>query len=109
MTIIIVNEDNFKEEVEESETPVIVDFYADWCAPCKMMKPIFDETSNDYEGKLKFTKLNTEENQALALKFGIDAIPCLIVIKDGKEISRIKGLMPKEALKQKIDQILGSD
>ena len=101
-----LNEKNFKKEVEESKIPVIIDFYADWCGPCQMMKPVFEKVSESYEGKLKFAKVNTEDNSELASKFDVQGIPCLIVTKKGKEIDRIVGNMPEIALKREIDRIL---
>lgn len=101
-----ITKDNFEKEVMQSDTPVIIDFYADWCGPCKMQAPVFEEVSKDYTGKLKFAKLSVEENPRVADQFGITGIPCLIVVKDGKEADRIVGFNTKEALKQKIDTIL---
>lgn len=97
---------NFQKEVVESETPVVIDFWASWCGPCQMMTPVFEELSKEYTGKLKFCKVNTETEPALASHFGIRGIPCLIVAKDGEEIDRIVGFAPKEELKQQIDKIL---
>ena len=102
-----LNKENFGKEVKESETPVIVDFWASWCGPCKMMAPVFEEVSKDYEGKLKFAKVNTEENQELASENGIMSIPCLIVFNQGKEVDRIVGFKQKEDLKGSIDSVLG--
>ena len=104
--VMELNKENFGKEVKESETPVIVDFWASWCGPCKMMAPVFEEVSKDYEGKLKFAKVNTEENQELASENGIMSIPCLVIFKDGKEADRIVGAMPKDTLKQEIDKRL---
>jgi thioredoxin 1 len=96
----------FKKEVEESKIPVIIDFFADWCGPCQMMKPVFEKISKDYEGKLKFTKVNTENSPELAERFGIQGIPCLVIAKKGKEVNRIVGFMSENSLKQKINEIL---
>ncbi|MCK5698981.1 MAG: thioredoxin [Candidatus Aenigmarchaeota archaeon] len=101
-----LNADNFETEVTNSETPVIIDFWASWCGPCQMMGPVFEELSKDYTGKLKFAKLSTEEQPDLAAKFNISGIPCLIITKQGKEIDRIVGFAPKETMKEKIDAIL---
>ncbi|MCF7866569.1 thioredoxin [Candidatus Woesearchaeota archaeon] len=101
-----LTKENFKEEVLQSETPVIIDFYADWCGPCKMMGPVFEELSKEYEGKLKFLKLDTETEQEIAGQFQIRGIPSISIIKGSEEIDRIVGFNPKEALKQKIDTIL---
>jgi len=96
---------NFEEETGKG-TPIIVDFFADWCGPCRQLAPIFEELSGDYKGKLNFGKLNTDENPGIPQKFGVMGIPCLIVIKKGKEAGRIVGFMPKDKLKAEIDRIL---
>ena len=101
-----LTETNFKKEVEESKIPVIIDFFADWCGPCQMMKPVFEKISKEYEGKLKFAKVNTEESPELAQKFAIQGIPCLVIAKKGKEVDRIVGFMSEAALKQKINEII---
>jgi thioredoxin 1 len=104
--MIYIDNDNFKEEVEKSKTRVIIDFYADWCGPCQMMADVFESLSQKYKGKLKFVKINTDENPELAEKFEVQGIPCLVIVKNSKEISRIVGYLPENALKEKIDEIL---
>ena len=105
--VIELNKETFKKEVLQSDKPVIVDYFATWCGPCMNLAPIFEETSKDYEGKLKFAKVNVEENQDLAGQFNVRGIPCLIVFNKGEEVDRIVGSLQKEALKEKIDEILG--
>jgi len=106
MATIKINKDNFQEEITNSQIPVIIDFWASWCGPCQMMGPVFEELSNDYEGKLKFAKISTEDDPELANQFQIQGIPCLVITKEGKEIDRITGFAQKEILKQKIDEIM---
>lgn len=102
-----LTKDNFESEVVKSDVPVIIDFYADWCGPCQMMGPVFEELSGEYEGKLKFVKLSTEENPRVAEQFDVKGIPCLIVVNRGEEVDRIVGFNPKDQLRAKIDEIVG--
>ena len=106
--LVHINQGNFEKEIVKSDVPVIVDFWAEWCAPCRMMGPVFEELSGKYAGKLKFAKLNTEEEPAIAGSFSIMGIPSLVVVKGGKEIDRIVGFAPKQVLKQKIDSLLAT-
>ena len=104
--LIEINSKNFEGEVVKSDIPVIIDFWADWCGPCKIMIPIFEELSSEFEGKLKFAKVNVDENSQLASRFGIRGIPCLVIANNGEEVDRIVGYVPKEVLKKKIGEIL---
>ena len=101
--VVTFNEKNFKQEVIDSDQPVLVDFWAPWCGPCKMMAPILDELATDLKGKVKIGKLNTDENPSLAGNYGITGIPTLIVFKNGNPEKRMVGVMPKEEIKKKID------
>ncbi len=96
----------FQSDVLSSKTPVIVDFWASWCGPCKMLTPVFEDVSSEYRGKLNFAKISTENYPEIAAENGVTGIPCLIVFHKGEEVDRIVGFMPKPALKQKIDAIL---
>lgn len=104
--VLELNENNFKKEVLESKIPVIVDFWASWCGPCKMLTPVFEEISKSFTGKLKFAKLSTEESTDLAQENNVTGIPCLIIFNKGKEVDRIIGYNPAPLLKQKIEAIL---
>ena len=104
---IEITDANFATEVEQSDTPVLVDFWAPWCGPCKMVAPIVEEIASEYEGKLKVGKLNTDDNQQVPTKFGIMSIPTLMLFKNGQVVERIVGAQPKDALTSKIDAALG--
>ncbi len=93
-----LNSENFEKEVLNSNEPVLVDFYADWCGPCKMMLPIIEELANELQGKGKVGKINVDENQNLALKYDVMSIPTLIIFKDGKEFKRFVGVRDKNEL-----------
>ena len=101
-----LNEKNFEVEVMQSPIPVLVDFWAEWCGPCKMISPIVEELAKELSGKLKVTKVNVDEAQELAVKYGIMSIPTLLVFKKGKVINQIVGAMSKEQLLSKINPSL---
>lgn len=97
---------NFEEEVLNSKLPVLVDFYADWCGPCKMMSPVIEELSSKYEGKAKIGKLNVDQNGTTAQKYKVMSIPTILLIKDGKVLETVVGAVPKQHLENKIQSIL---
>ena len=94
MEIIKVNNQNFEEEVIKSEKPVLIDFYADWCGPCKMLSPIIEEIAEE-NSDIKVVKVNVDDSQDLAMKYQVMSIPTLVVIKNGEEVNRSVGLIDK--------------
>lgn len=104
--LIIVDSSTFETEVGKSKLPALVDFYAEWCGPCKMMAPIFAELAEEYEGKLRFVKVNIDENQQIAVKFNVMSIPTLVLIAKGEEVDRIIGFSNKADLKTRINELL---
>lgn len=101
-----LNTQNFEAEIIKGKIPAIVDFWAEWCPPCRLIAPIFEKISAEYKGRLKFAKVNVDENRNLAEKYEIKAIPSLVVFDNGKEIERIMGALKEEHLKAKINDIL---
>ena len=104
--ILTVTDDSFDADVLGSDLPVLVDFWAEWCGPCKMIAPVLEEIAEEYAGKLKIAKLNIDQNEATAPKFGIRSIPTLIMFQSGKEIDRLAGALPAPQLTQWIQQAL---
>jgi len=103
---IEVNDSNFKSEVTDSEMPVLVDFWAPWCGPCKMIAPVLEELAKEYDGRVKIVKLNVDDSPDTASKFGIRSIPTLLLFKDGKVFEQTVGAQSKENLKQLVDKSL---
>jgi thioredoxin 1 len=99
-------DDNFQNEVLNSATPVLVDFWAAWCGPCRMIAPMIEELAGDYDGKVKVGKLDVDNNQRVAMQYGIRSIPALLVFKDGKVVDQIIGAVPKPRVAEKLDALV---
>ena len=104
--IINVNQDSFQKAVLDSQKPVLVDFWAPWCGPCRAVAPVIEELTKDYEGKIEFTKVNVDEAPFVASKYGVMSIPTIIVFKGGKPLNQVIGYQPKDQLKKLLDGAL---
>ncbi len=99
MSVLSLNANNFDEEVMHSDKPVLIDFWASWCGPCKMMSPVIDEIAEEMGDSIKVCKINIDEEQNLAVKYNVMSIPTFIVLKDGKEVDRSVGVQSKDEIK----------
>lgn len=104
--IVILNSENFEAEVKNSDRPVLVDFWAEWCGPCKMLSPLLDELANEKGEAVKITKVNVDDNQELAVEFGVKSIPMLLFFQGGEVKDQIVGVAGKEAINAKLDALL---
>ncbi len=104
---VTVKGKDFDKMVLKSKMPVLIDFWASWCGPCRMVAPIVDELATEYDGKISFGKVNVDEEAEITSKYGIMSIPTLILFKDGKPVSNIVGFRPKAELKRSLDAALG--
>jgi thioredoxin 1 len=103
----IVGEDNFQNVVLQSKSPVVVDFWAQWCGPCLATAPVLEELAKEYDGKIDFAKVDVDSNSPLAVKYGITAIPTMLVFKGGQPVQQILGYRPKKELEKVLDEVLG--
>ena len=101
-TPMVVTDETFSEQVLKSETPILVDFWAIWCGPCRMVAPVVDEIAREHEGQLKVMKLDVDDNQNTAMTYGVMSIPTLILFKNGQPVERIVGYRPKGDLEKKL-------
>jgi len=106
MAEITLNESNWEEEVIKSDIPVMVDFWAEWCMPCRMISPIVEKISNEYEERIKVGKLNVDENPSIATRYRIMAIPAVLFFKNGDLVDQVVGAVPKRVLEEKVKKVL---
>ena len=102
----IWNDGNFNQEVLQSDIPVLVDFYADWCGPCKMMSPVIDQISNEYAGRIKVGKINVDESPNTSSQYRVMSIPTILFIKNGQVVDQVIGAVPKKQLVDKVEKLL---
>jgi thioredoxin 1 len=100
-------DDNFEQEVLQSEQPVLVDFWAEWCAPCRMLAPTIDQLASEFDGRVKVGKLDTDSNQQTSIKYGIQAIPTVLVFKDGEVVKKIQGVRNKKEYVEELESVAG--
>jgi len=103
-----VTEQDFDAQVLKAQEPVLVDFWAEWCAPCRMIAPIVEDLAQEYEGKVKVAKVDVDDNSAIANRYGIMSIPTLAIFKGGEMVERLVGYMPKPELKRRLERTLGA-
>jgi thioredoxin 1 len=107
MKPVEITDTNFEQEVLKSTQPVLIDFWATWCGPCRMIAPAVEELAGEYEGRARIGKLDVDNNQESALKYGVRSIPTILLFKNGEVVDRIVGAVPKNKIAEKIDALLG--
>ena len=101
---IDISDDSFKQEVLDSDQPVLVDFWAEWCGPCKMIAPMVDELAHEYDGRVKFAKVNVDDNPKTAMEYGINGIPTMLIFKNGKPVKQVVGAVAKSVLQKNLEE-----
>ena len=104
---LTISDATFEAEVLQSDLPVVVDFWAPWCGPCRMVAPVIERLSAEMDGKIRFAKVNVDDNPQYAAQFGVQGIPTLLLIKDGEVVDRVVGALPEQALRAKIESVFG--
>ena len=104
--LLAITESNFETEVLKSDIPVLIDFWAVWCGPCKMIAPIVEELAKEFDGKAKITKCDVDSNQQVAIKYGIRSIPTLLIFKNGEVAEQLVGALPKNHITQKLNKVI---
>ena len=104
---ISIQDSDFDKTVLQSELPVLVDFWATWCGPCRMVAPVVEELAKEYDGQITFAKLDVDQNPKTASRYSVMSIPTLIIFKDGEPVSHVVGFRPKDQLKKNLDEVLG--
>jgi thioredoxin 1 len=107
LNIVKLNKANFEQEVLKSPVPVVVDFWAEWCGPCKMVAPVLDELAGEYDGRVRIGKVNIDEEQELAADFGVTSIPTFLLFKAGDVVGQLVGMKSKRDLKTQFDKLIG--
>ncbi len=105
--VLELTDGNFKETIGSADIPVMVDFWASWCGPCKMMGPIVERVAEKYQGKIKMAKINIDDSRTMATELGVMNIPTFIFFKGGKEVSRLSGAVPERELAKRVDEVIG--
>ena len=106
-TVTEITESNFESQVLKSDVPVLVDFWAEWCQPCRMLSPVIDEIAEEYEGKAKIAKVDTDANREISMNYGISAIPTVLIFKGGEVAKKFVGLASKDQFTEALDELIG--